>query len=72
MTSTGIREFKKYICEELVKKYHMSETEAHRAIQDSYLSEALKRDSGFADHDTIEEWADSIYEEYNQEKLMQM
>ena len=50
----------------------MSETEAHRAIQDSYLSEALKRDNGFADHDTIEEWADSIYEEYNQEKLMQM
>lgn len=44
----------------------MSETEAHRAIQDSYFSEALSRDNGFADHDTIEEWAKSIYEEFHQ------
>ena len=37
MNNTEIKEFKKYVRETLVKKYNMTEVEAHRAVRDSYL-----------------------------------
>ena len=72
MNNTEINEFKKYVRETLVKKYNMTEVEAHRAVRDSYLSSALQRDKDYVEHDTVEEWADFIYDEVHGEHLMQM
>lgn len=72
MTNAEIKEFKRFVRETLMKKYHMTEIEAQRAVRDSYLSKALKRDSGYVEHDTVEEWADFVYEEINQQELLMM
>jgi hypothetical protein len=50
----------------------MNEIEATRAVRDSYLSYALKMDKDFVEHDTVEEWADFIYNEVNQVELLMM
>lgn len=63
MTKAEIKEFKKYLIIVLVRKYKMSRTEAHRAVRDSYLSEALKRDSDYVMHDTLVGWAKFIFDE---------
>ena len=52
MNNTEIKEFKKYVRETLVKKYNMTEVEAHRAVSDSYLSSALQRDKDYVEHDS--------------------
>ena len=72
MNNAEIKEFKKYVRDTLVKKYHMTEVEAHRAVRDSYLSSALRRDNDYVEHDAVEEWADFIYDEVHGEHLMQM
>ena len=41
MTNAEIREFKSYVRDTLVRKYHLNEVEAARAVRDSYLSKAL-------------------------------
>ena len=41
MTNAEIREFKSYVRDTLVRKYHINEVEAARAVRDSYLSKAL-------------------------------
>lgn len=63
MTNTDIKELKKYIKLGLMDKYHMSETAAHCAVRDSWLSEKLRYDKDFVDHDTIDYWVDFIYSE---------
>ena len=72
MTKVEIREFKKYVREVLIKKYHLSELEAQRAVHNSYLSETLSRDCDYVEHDTVEEWADYVYDEVHGTHLMQM
>lgn len=72
MTNAEIREFKKFVRDVLVNQYHMNELEAHKAIRDSYLSQALKRDNGYVEHDTVEEWAEFIYDEYYQNHRVEM
>ena len=47
----------------------MTEIEAHRAVRGSYLSQTLKRDPGYVDHDTVEEWADFIYGEIKKNRI---
>lgn len=70
MTKAEIKDFKNYVKKTLVKTYHMSEIEAHRAVRDSYLSQALARDKDYVEHDTVEEWAEIIYNEiYSYESL---
>ena len=49
-----------------------SRREAARAVRDSYLSKALAMDKDFVDHDTVEEWAEFIYDEINHESLLMM
>jgi hypothetical protein len=44
MTNAEIREFKSYVRDTLVRKYHLNEVEAARAVRDSYLSKALAMD----------------------------
>lgn len=71
VTKAEIKEFKGFVKDTLVKKYGMNELEAYRAVQNSYLSEALIQDKNFVEHDTVEEWADFIREEIdNCEQLM--
>ena len=72
MTNAEIREFKSYVRDTLVRKYHLNEVEAVRAVRDSYLSKALAMDKDFVDHDTVEEWAEFIYDEINHESLLMM
>ena len=67
MTNAEIREFKSYVRDTLVRKYHLNEVEAARAVRDSYLSKALAMDKDFVDHDTVEEWAEFIYDEIKHE-----
>ena len=68
MTNADIREFKGFIEEVLIKHYHMDETTARKAVVNSYLSEALRKDPEYANHESIEEWAEIVYIEWNRNK----
>lgn len=72
MTNVQIREFKKFVRETLVNKYHMNEMDAQRAVRNSHLTVALEHDKNYVEHDTVEEWADFIWEEVNTNGLMRM
>lgn len=72
MTNAEIREFKGFVKDTLAREYNMNEIEAHRAVQNSYLSKALQRDKDYVEHDTVEEWAEFIYHEINETELMRM
>lgn len=65
MTNKGNRKFKEFIKEVLVNHYHMDKAIAHKAVVNSYLSEALRKDPDYADHDSVEEWAEFVYNEWN-------
>lgn len=45
---------------------------AHRAVRDSYLSEALSKDKDYVMHDTVEYWAEFVHDELNHEHLLRM
>lgn len=72
MTNAEIREFKKYVRETLINKYHINEIDAQRAVRNSYLSVALDRDQDYVEHDSVEEWADFAFEEINNTSLVRM
>lgn len=72
MTKAEIREFKGFVKDALIREFNMNELEAHHAVQNSYLSEALRRDRDYVEHDTVEEWAEFIFRENNQTELMRM
>jgi hypothetical protein len=72
MNNAEIKEFKDFVRDTLINKYHMSEIEAAYAVRDSYLSTALKVDRDFVEHDTVEEWADFIYDKVNCTGLLMM
>lgn len=72
MTKAEIKEFKGFVRDVLMKQYHMTEIEAHRAVRNSYLSKALERDNDYVEHDTVEEWAEFVYDEVNNTELMMM
>ena len=54
MTNAEIREFKGFVKDTLVREYSMNEVEAYRAVQNSYLSESLRRDKNYVEHDTVQ------------------
>jgi len=64
MTTAQITEYKQLLQHCLIESYHLSASDAYKAVHDSYLNKALKDDPGYADHDSIESWAEIIYEEY--------
>lgn len=72
MTNNEIKELKNYVRDTLVRKYNMNELEAERAVRKSYLSDALRHDRDFVEHDTVEEWADFVYDESNNSELLMM
>ena len=49
----------------------MNEVEAAHAVQNSYLSKVLASDNDFVEHDTVEEWAEFIFNE-NKKTLLKM
>lgn len=63
MTDSDIKEFKAFILEVLIEKYHLIKSEAQQAINNSYLTKQLNMDKNFVSHDTVEEWAEYIYGE---------
>ena len=71
MTNAEIKEFKKYVRETLVKTYQMNEVEAAHAVRNSDLSKVLASDNDFVEHDTVEEWAEFIFNE-NKKTLLRM
>lgn len=64
MTNADIREFKGFIEEVLVKHYNMDEATAHKVVVNSYLSEVLREDPEYANHESFEEWAEIVYIEW--------
>ena len=72
MTNAEIKEFKRYVQDTLVKKYHMNDIEAARAVRDSYLSRALKNDKNFVEHATVDEWAEFVHDEIENQVLLMM
>ena len=72
MYENRILEFKKYVVQSLISKYKMDELSAAKAVRNSYLSIALSNDPDYIMHDTVEEWADYIYEESAEDVLLQM
>lgn len=69
MSDISIERFKKCLCNELVNKYHISETEAFNAVKKSYLSKALRKDTDYIEHDTIDYWVEFVYKEWNENKI---
>lgn len=66
MTPNQITEFKQLLQRCLFENYGYSASDAYKAVQGSYLCKALKNDPDYADHDSIEYWAEIIDEEYAQ------
>ena len=66
MTPEQITEYKQLLQHCLIESYHLSASDAYKAVQGSYLNAALRNDPDYADHDNIESWAEIIYEEYAQ------
>ena len=50
----------------------MHENTAHKAIVNSRMSYFLDRDPHLVDHDSVEEWAEIIYKEYNNINLIKL
>lgn len=67
MTPDQITEFKQLLQHCLIESYHLSASDAYKAVQGSYLCKALKDDSDYANHDSVEYWAEIIYDEYTSE-----
>lgn len=72
MSKNTIKEFKRLVADGLMRKYGLSEFEATKAVHSSYLAIALKADAETAMHDSIDEWADYIYDEELGESLKEM
>lgn len=65
MSSFEVRKFKNYICEYLIKKYGISAKIATDAVQSSVINDLLKEDAEMIMHDSIQYWAEQIWNEYN-------
>jgi hypothetical protein len=50
----------------------MPKIDAERAVRKSYLSDALRHDRNFAEHDTVEEWTDFVHDELDDTELLMM
>lgn len=72
METLQVRNFKRYVIEELVESYGLSEYEAEMAVRGSYLSVALKIDSELAMHDSVEYWAEYVHDELVDDELQEM
>jgi len=68
MEESAIKEFLFYVEKDLIDTYKMDQPEAQKAVKESYLTEMLETDNDFVVHDTIEEWSEFVYKEWNNKK----
>lgn len=60
--SASTKEFKNLVKKHIMKTYGVSEFDAQIMIRNSYLPTALQRQPQITMHDSIESWAEDIYE----------
>lgn len=66
------KEYMNSVVNVIVKKYHLSEIEAYKAVKRSFLYDSLMKFPDETLHDDIETNADFVYEDYTSEQLLQM
>lgn len=64
----AVVQFKTYLTDELVSSYGLSKSDAKRAVEVSAINKLLKRDPIMVMHDSIESWANEIFDEYERNK----
>ena len=72
MTNADIKEFKQFVKEVLISKYELTEMEAHLAIKRYYLTTALMKEHHYVGHDSVDEWAGFIYDEWRDKQVLTM
>ena len=66
------KEYMNSVVNVIVKKYHLSEIEAYKAVKKSFLYDSLMKFPDETLHDDIETNADCVYEDYTSEQLLRM
>lgn len=66
------KEYMAFVANILVRKYHLSEIEAYKAIKESFLYDSLIKFPDETLHDDVVTNADFVYEDYNSQQLLQM
>ena len=66
------KEYMNSVVNVIVKKYHLSEIEAYKAVKKSFLYDYLMKFTDETLHDDIETNADFVYEDYTSEQLLRM
>lgn len=66
------KEYMNSVVNVIVKKYHLSEIEAYKAVKKSFLYDSLMKFTDETLHDDIETNADFVYEDYTSEQLLRM
>ena len=66
------KEYMNSVTNVIMKKYHLSEIEAYKAVKKSFLYDSLIKFPDETLHDDIETNADFVYEDYTSERLLQM
>lgn len=66
------KEYMNSVVNVIVKKYHLSEIEAYKAVKKSFLYDSLMKFPDETLHDDIETNADFVYEDYTSEQLLRM
>lgn len=64
MSELDIFTFKRYVINELVCSYNLSEFEAEKAFRESVINKMLKRSPEFIMHYSIQTNAKDVYDEY--------
>ena len=67
-----VKEYMNSVTNVIMKKYHLSEIEAYKAVKNSFLYDSLIKFPDETLHDDIETNADFVYEDYTTEQLLQM
>lgn len=66
------KEYMNSVTNVIMKKYHLSEIEAYKAVKNSFLYDSLIKFPDETLHDDIETNADFVYEDHMTEQLLQM
>ena len=66
------KEYMKSVVDIIIKKYHISEIEAYKAVKKSFLYDSLKKFPDETLHDDIETNADFVYQDYTTDQLLRM
>ena len=65
MKEEKIKRFKKNIAEHMEEHYGINKKAANNAVQSSVINDLLKEDTEMVMRDSIEYWAEQIWNEYS-------